>query len=66
MASIEGGRVFWFPTGAFRLPDGPDAPERVTEDVMSYEVNGELHLSNSIGTLGQAEITYEPESDQRG
>ncbi len=66
MASIEGGRVFWFPTAAFRLPAGSDAPERVTDDVMSYEVYGELHLSNSIGTLGQAEISYEPEGDQRG
>jgi hypothetical protein len=66
MASIEGGRVFWFPSGAFRLPDGSDAPERVTDDVMSYEVDGELRLSNSIGTLGQADITFEPEGGQRG
>lgn len=44
MATISGGSVFWFPTGS-------EDYVRVTEDVMSYEIDGELRLSQSFGTI---------------
>jgi hypothetical protein len=52
MAQISGGKVWWMPIGSEDLV-------RVTDDVMSYEPDGELRLSESIGTLDSIGLTEE-------
>lgn len=59
MATLEGGNVFWFPLGS-------KDHVSVTNEVMSYEVDGELRLAEPIGTLARTEITFEPEDEGRG
>ena len=50
MAIFEGGAGWW-------LPRKSDDHVQVTEGVMSYEVDGELRLAESIGTLDRADLT---------
>jgi hypothetical protein len=38
---VGGGRAWWFPLGA-------EDQVRVTEEVMSYEIDGELRLAESF------------------
>jgi hypothetical protein len=69
MAQISGGKVWWMPIGSEDLV-------RVTDDVMSYEIDGELRLSTSLGTVKSIGLTeeaaaalalpYEEHPDHRG
>lgn len=53
MAQISGGgKAWWFPIGS-------EDHVRVTDEVMSYEVDGELRLSESIGTVSSVGLTEE-------
>lgn len=46
---IEGGKVWWFPVEA-------EDHVQVTDDVISYEVGGELRLAEPMGGIASVEL----------
>lgn len=49
---LTGGKAWWFPIGS-------EDHVRLTEDVMSYELDGELRLAKSMGAIERIELAIE-------